>query len=64
MQKPSRKTILKHVDKLMKLVRKGKGKLPTYSWLNEHGYFRSYELMRQFPGYFKGIRGARAYAKR
>lgn len=61
-QKPSRETILKHVAKLTKLVKKNKGKLPTYTWLNGNGFFRSYEVMRMFPGYFRGIK--RAFAGR
>lgn len=62
MQKPSKATIEKHLKKLMTLVRRNKGKLPSYTWLNEHGFFRSYELLRQFPRHFKGVK--RAYAKR
>lgn len=55
---PSRETILKHVKKLMTLVKKNKGKLPSYTWLKDHGFFRSYEILRQYPGYFRGIKRA------
>ena len=61
--KPSEKTIQKHIEKLEKLVKKGKGKLPTYSWLNANGYFRSYEIMRMFPARFNHITNTRAYAR-
>lgn len=61
--KPSKATIQKHVEILRKLAKSNKrkgqiGKLPTYTWLEANGYFRSYELLRQYPGYFKGIQRA------
>lgn len=52
---PSKETIQKHVSKLEKLARKGKGKLPTYTWLNKNGFFRSYEIMIAAPRYFKHL---------
>lgn len=58
MKRPSKETIQKHVAKLRTLAKKHKGKLPTYSWLNDHGYFRSYEMLRLYPGYFRGIKRA------
>lgn len=61
MEKPSKQTIERHVKKLRALVRKNHGKLPTYTWLNNHGYFRSYELLREFPRHFTGIK--RAFAR-
>lgn len=60
MAKPSRKTIQKHVAIFEKLARRNKGKLPTYTWLNNNGYFRSYEVMRSSPGSFRHIKRARA----
>lgn len=63
MQKPSTETIQKHVQICRRLAannkRKGqKGQLPTYTWLEKNGYFRTYEVMRMYPRYFKGIRRA------
>lgn len=60
---PSAKTIDKHVAIMEKLVTRGKGKLPTYTWLNDNGYFRSYEVMRQYPAKFKHIIKNRAVAR-
>ena len=54
--KPSVETIRKHVGIMKKLAAKGKGKLPSYTWLNDNGYFRSYEIMRMYPSYFRGIK--------
>jgi hypothetical protein len=54
--KPTPKTVQKHVEILGKLAKKNKGKLPTYTWLNEHGYFRSYEVMRAVSGKFRHIK--------
>jgi hypothetical protein len=64
--KPSKETILAHVEKLSKLAKKHGGKLPTYSWLNANGYFRSYEVMRNFPHFFKraGLVKNRAFANK
>jgi len=40
-------TIHKHVQRLRKLARKHNGVLPTYTWLNDHGYFNAYESARK-----------------
>jgi hypothetical protein len=32
--------------RLKTLARKGKGKLPSYTWLNTNGYFSDYEVVR------------------
>lgn len=63
MQKPSKETIQKHVAIARKLAkgnkRKGQaGKLPTYTWLEKNGYFRTYEVMRAVPSAFKTIKRA------
>ena len=66
MKKPSKKggkkispeTVAKHVKIANSLVKKGKGKLPTYSWLNANGYFRTYEVMCAAPSKFKHIKRA------
>ena len=54
-QKPSEKTVAKHVKILEQVARKNHGKLPTYSTLNKNGLFRSYEIMQMFPARFKHI---------
>jgi hypothetical protein len=54
--KISPETVAKHVKIANGLVKKGKGKLPTYSWLNANGYFRTYEVMRAVPSKFKHIK--------
>lgn len=58
MKKPSVETIRKHVEILKKLAarKSNKGKLPSYTWLNDNGYFHSYEIMQNFPSYFRGIK--------
>lgn len=64
MQKPKTETILEHVEKLKKLVVKF-GKVPSYTWLNKHGYFRTYEIMRNFPHHFRraGLVSKREFAR-
>jgi hypothetical protein len=54
-QKPSDKTVAKHVKILEQVARKNKGKLPTYTTLEKNGLFRSYEIMQMFPARFKHI---------
>lgn len=58
MQKPTPKTVAKHVHKMEVLARKNHGKVPTYTWLDRHGYFRSYEVMRAVPRAFKHLKRA------
>jgi hypothetical protein len=62
MLKPSKETIAKHVKILTGLAKRkrNKGALPTYTWLNANGYFRSYEVMRAAPRAFKHLKRARA----
>jgi len=36
----------KHFDRLCKLARRHHGVLPSYSWLNRHGFFGSYDSVR------------------
>jgi hypothetical protein len=57
---PTKATVQKHVEKLTKLASKHKGVLPSYTWLNKHGFFRSYEVMRAVPSAFRKIKRARA----
>jgi hypothetical protein len=45
-------TILKHVEILRKLAANNGGQIPTYTWLNANGFFRSYEIMRMYPTEF------------
>ena len=48
-------TIQKHVEIFEKLIRENGGQLPSYSWMNNNGYFRTYELLRKFPDYFRHL---------
>ncbi len=45
---PITKTVQKHFDRLQKLAnrKKNKGVLPSYSWLEKHGFFYSYDVVR------------------
>ncbi len=52
--------IKKHVARLRMLARRNRGKLPSAKWLNEHGYFTSYDLIRG-AGLLKNFK--RAYAR-
>lgn len=58
----SKATITKHVKIAKALANKRKGKLkgilPSYSWLNANGYFRTYEVLRSVN--FRGIKRATA----
>ena len=58
MQKPKAKTIAKHVHILEVLARKNHGKVPSYTWLERNGYFRSYEVARATPRAFKHLKFA------
>jgi hypothetical protein len=49
------KTILKHVHKLEVLARRNHGRVPTRTWLNDNGFFPSYECMLAHPRYFKHL---------
>jgi hypothetical protein len=53
-------TVAKHVERLRKLARRNHGVLPTAKWLNERGYFGSYDVVRG-AGLLKLFR--RAFAK-
>ena len=59
-KKPTVETIQKHVAILKGLAnrKRNNGVLPSYSWLNKNGYFRSYEVMRQYPYHFRSIKRA------
>jgi hypothetical protein len=56
MQKPKPKTVAKHVQILERLAKKNHGKVPSYTWLDRHGYFRTYEVMRGVPRAFKHLK--------
>jgi hypothetical protein len=49
-------TIAKHVRILEGLAKAHDGVLPPYKWLNEHGYFSSYNLMKDCPQAFAHIK--------
>jgi hypothetical protein len=38
--------IQKHFERLQKLAAKHDGVLPSYTWLDKHGYFVSYDIVR------------------
>jgi len=50
------KTIAKHVRILEGLAKAYDGALPPYKWLNEHGYFSSYNVMKDYPQAFAHIK--------
>lgn len=54
-RKRSDATIQKHVQILEQLALVNGGKLPTFKWLNRHGYFSSYDIMCQYPAAFAHI---------
>ena len=49
-------TIARHVSILEQVARAHDGVLPPYKWLNEHGHFASYDVMRQYPQAFAHIK--------
>src|ERR1700687_754706 len=49
-------TIAKHVRILEGLAKVHDGVLPPYKWLNEHGYFSSYNVMKDCPQAFAHIK--------
>ena len=49
-------TIAKHVAVLEAVAAAHGGVLPPYKWLNENGYFTSYDVMMQHPRDFKHIK--------
>lgn len=53
--KPSAERIAKHVAIAKRLASKNHGKLPTYTWLDKHGYFPTYEILRLHTRNFAGI---------
>jgi hypothetical protein len=62
-QAPTLRTILRHVDLLKNLAAQHGGKLPTYTWLEKNGYFRSYEVMRLYPKEFEKAGLQRSYMR-
>ncbi len=55
-----RATVVKHIGRLKSLAAKNHGVLPTYSWLNRHGHFGSYDCVRKYAsGFLKRIKRAR-----
>jgi len=51
--------IKKHLTKLRTLARRNHGVLPSVKWLNEHGFFGSYDVVRA-AGLLKNFRRATA----
>ena len=49
-------TIAKHLCILEDLAKAHDGVLPPYKWLNEHGYFSSYNVMKDYPQAFAHIK--------
>lgn len=49
-------TIAKHVAILEGVAKANGGVLPPYKWLNKHGYFYSYDIMREYPAAFAHIK--------
>jgi len=49
-------TIAKHLSILEGVAKVHDGVLPPYKWLNENGYFASYEVMTKFPQAFAHIK--------
>ena len=45
----------KHVKIARTLAAKNHGKLPSYTWLESHGYFFTYEVLRLHTVNFAGI---------
>jgi hypothetical protein len=45
-------TLQKHVKILEQLAVVNGGYVPTYKWLNRHGYFASYSYMKDYPAAF------------
>ena len=52
--------IRKHLKRLRTLARRHHGVLPTYTWLNKHGFFVAYDAVRA-AGLLRTFR--RAYAR-
>lgn len=51
--KPSKERIEKHLARLQKVAEKNGGVLPTFSWLNTHGFFDSYKIVAKYVGFSK-----------
>jgi hypothetical protein len=52
----SSQTIRRHVEVLETVAAQHDGVLPPYKWLNENGYFASYNVMLDHPAEFKHIK--------
>ncbi|MFB3917254.1 MAG: hypothetical protein ACE14M_11030 [Terriglobales bacterium] len=48
--------IAKHRATLEKLAAENGGYVPSFKWLNEHGYFGSYQVMKDYPAAFAHLR--------
>jgi len=55
-RKKSDATIQKHVVILEKLAANHGGYVPSFKWLDEHGYFASYQTMRDYPAAFAHLK--------
>jgi hypothetical protein len=58
-RKHSDATVARHVAILDRVAALHGGVLPPYKWLNENGYFCSYDVMRQYPAAFAHIKTSR-----
>ena len=56
MRKYTDETIAKHVAIFERVASLEGGVLPPFKWLNEHGYFYTYDIMRQYPAAFAHIK--------
>ena len=50
-----RGALQKHVAIFERLVRENGGQLPSYRWMNAHGYFVTYQYVRKFPDAFRHL---------
>ncbi len=55
-RKRSDDTIQHHVATLEKLAANNGGYIPSYKWLNAHGYFSSYNVMKDYPEAFAHLK--------
>lgn len=55
-RKRSDEVIKHHVAVLEKLAANNNGYVPSYKWLNAHGYFSSYNVMKDYPAAFAHLK--------
>jgi len=54
-------TISKHLAIMEHLASENGGKVPPYKWLDENGYFASYQVMKDYPAAFAHLEQATLY---